>query len=1039
MIIDQDTSGVSAASGSGGGFLSGEVIVRLSDSGLSREAIDALRASVGAELVSSTQKWGFELWQFDGVATDVAIEQLHASGVADYAEYVQANYVLTAADFEAEATIPTDPQFGSLWGLNNTGQSNGTVDADIDAPEAWDVSTGAGVVVAVIDSGVDYNHPDLMNQMWINTGEIAGNGIDDDNNGFVDDYYGYDFANDDGDPWDDDSHGTHVAGTIAAQANNGTGVTGVAYNANIMALKFLDASGSGSTFDAIRAVEYATLMGADITNNSWGGGGYSQALYDAIELSGQAGSLFVAAAGNGGADQIGDNNDALPHYPSNYDLSNLISVAATDRNDNLTSFSNFGATSVDLAAPGSSILSTVPGGGYAWFNGTSMATPHVSGVAALLLASEPGLTPEQVKDRILDSVDPLPGLSGITVSGGRLNAANTLAPPQPGSISGTVWDDADSDGIQDAGEVGLSGWTVFLDVNQNGSLDGGEATATTNGSGVYTFSGVAPGSYQVQQVVQSGWTQTAPLFTGNYAYTDSNSGGPAYNWFDISGVGTQLTLTDDSSATVSLPFAFDFFGQTETSVKISSNSYLTFGTDGSDYSNDAIPNVSDPDAIIAPFWDDLNPENGGNIYHYHDAANSRFIVEYDGIQPYSGSGNYTFQAILNADGSIQFQYQSMTGTLNSATIGIENHAGNGGLQVAYNTNYAQNGLAVLIDDAAGQPTFNTVNLSSGQAVTGADFGNHNPGGGGGGGGGGNPTDDVFVGGAADNVFDGGGGDDSFLLRYGNDTATGGADADEFKIDGRYINDGDAHTITDLNFGEGDTLVLRFFEPNSFSNSPDPANHLSVGNSGRTATFDSIADIVEGHSHGVMQASDSGDGDTLLSISVAGEEVTVELDGISYASLGIGGGPVDPSPGNDSFIGGGADNTFMGWGGDDSFLLRYGNDTATGGTGADTFKFDGRYVNDGDSHRITDLDFSEGDTLFMRFFEAGTFDNAVDPSNHLSVGNSGGTATFDSVEDILEAHANGVMTAADDGFGGTNLSVTVGGELLTVTLDGWDII
>ena len=481
MLVDHESNN------GAGNFLSGEVIVRLSDSQVNRDALDALRESVGAELVSSTVKWGFQLWRFDGVATDAAIAERNASGVTEYTEYVQANYVLTTADFEAEATVPNDPSFPNMWGLDNTGQSGGTPDADIDAPEAWDVSTGAGVVVGVIDTGVDYNHPDLINQMWINTGEIAGNAIDDDGNGFVDDVYGYDFANEDGDPWDDDGHGTHVAGTIAAQGNNNTGVVGVAYNAEIMALKFLDANGSGSTFDAIRAVEYATLMGADLTNNSWGGGGFSQGLYDAIELAGQAGQLFIAAAGNGGADQIGDNNDLTPHYPSNYDLDNIISVAATDRNDNLTSFSNYGATSVDLAAPGASILNTLPGNSYGYFNGTSMATPHVAGVAALIMASEPNLTYDQVKARILDSVDPIAGLNGITVTGGRLNAADSLAPPQPGSISGMLWNDLDNDGVQDGGEGGLSGWTVYLDANSNGVLDGGEATAVTNGAGQYTF------------------------------------------------------------------------------------------------------------------------------------------------------------------------------------------------------------------------------------------------------------------------------------------------------------------------------------------------------------------------------------------------------------------------------------------------------------------------------------------------------------------------------------------------------------------------
>ena len=1038
MIIEHSAnSGQTDWTAGSGGHLTGEVIVRLnSDAFNNPEAMEALRASLGAELVSTTQKFGFQLWSFDGISTTAAIEELHASGVAEYAEYVQPNYVLQAADFEAEVVIPNDTRFPTLWGLNNTGQSGGTVDADIDAPEAWDVSTGAGVVVGIIDSGVDYNHPDLINQMWINTGEIAGNGIDDDNNGFVDDYYGYDFANNDGDPWDDDGHGTHVAGTIAAQANNGIGVTGVAYNADIMALKFLDASGSGSTFNAIRAVEYATLMGADVTNNSWGGGGFSQALEDAIFQAGQAGQVFVAAAGNGGADQIGDDNDASPHYPSNYTLTNVISVAATDRNDQLTSFSNFGATSVDLAAPGSAIWSTTPNNTYSSFSGTSMATPHVTGVVALLLASEPGLTPEEVRTRILDSTDPLAALDGITVSGGRLNAANTLQPPQPGSISGTVWNDSNNNGAADSGEPGLAGVTVYLDTNLNGTLDSGETTAVTNTNGNYTFANVTPGTYQIAQVVPAGFTQTAPLFTGSYIWADSNSsGGPTYNWFDISSVGTQLTLTDDSFVDVSLPFAFDFFGQSETSVKITSNGYLTFGTDGTDYSNDAIPSATDPDAIIAPFWDDLNPVRGGDVFYYSDVANNRFIVEYDSVQPYADTGSYTFQAILNGDGSIDFQYQTMTGVLNSATIGIENHAGDDGVQVAFNNGgYVQNNLAVNFSAGSGTPTFNKVVLSSGQNLTGVDFGNYNPSGGGGGSG----TPDNFVGTGANNVFDGGGGDDTFLLRYGDDTATGGTGADEFKLDGRYLNDGDAHRITDLNFGEGDTLMLRLFDSGAFSNAVDPLNFLAVSQGGRTAVLDSIEDIVEAHNNGVMQASDAGDGSTLLTLPSGAQQMTVQLDSILFSTLGLGGTVVDPSPGDDTFVGGGGNDDMSGYGGNDGFLLRWGNDTATGGTGADRFTIDGRYVNNGDSHTITDLNFSEGDYLEFRFMDNGTFDNSVDLANNLLVQNSGSKVRIDSVADLVEVNDHGIMTGADDGFGGTVFSVSVGGNLLTFTLDGWDI-
>ena len=244
-------------------------------------------------------------------------------------------------------------------------------------------------------TGVDYNHEDLRNQMWVNSGEIPGDGIDNDGNGYVDDVYGYDFHNNNGDPMDSNGHGTHCAGTIGAEAGNSIGVAGVSWKPQIMALKFLGASG-GSTADAIRALDYAVMMGAQISSNSWGGGGYSQALVDAIDAAAEANHLFIVAAGNDGRD-----NEITPTYPCSYDRPNMICVASTDSANDISSFSNWGTTVVHIAAPGSRIYSTYPNNQYEFLSGTSMATPHVSGVAALVLdyvdtltycrASEPDL------------------------------------------------------------------------------------------------------------------------------------------------------------------------------------------------------------------------------------------------------------------------------------------------------------------------------------------------------------------------------------------------------------------------------------------------------------------------------------------------------------------------------------------------------------------------------------------------------------------------------------------------------------------------
>ncbi len=341
--------------------------------------------------------------------------------------YVEPNFVHVAGEV-IESTTPNDGSFSSLWGLNNTGQTGGTVDADIDAVEAWDLTTGSSdVVIAIIDTGIDYTHPDLVDNMWVNPGEIAGDGIDNDGNGYIDDVYGWDFANDDSDPVDGHSHGTHCAGTIGGVGNNSLGVAGVNWNVKLMALKFLSDSGWGYTSDAIGAVNYATMMKRDYgvnviaTSNSWGGGGSSSAMADAIAAAGNEGILFVAAAGNSGS-----NNDISPHYPSNYDLDNVISVAATDHNDNMAYFSSYGATTVDLGAPGVSIYSTVLGGGYASYSGTSMATPHVSGVIGLMAALNPEATISEIKTALMDGTDPLSSLAGRTVSGGRLNAYESL-------------------------------------------------------------------------------------------------------------------------------------------------------------------------------------------------------------------------------------------------------------------------------------------------------------------------------------------------------------------------------------------------------------------------------------------------------------------------------------------------------------------------------------------------------------------------------------------------------------------------------------
>jgi subtilisin family serine protease len=361
-------------------------------------------------------------------ARDAALGQLSAKPWVVYAE---ANSPL-----QSQAQIlPNDPSFQQLWGLNSGN------DVDIDAPEAWAqlgsaAAAGAGVLVAVLDTGIDLTHVDLQGRIYVNTGEIPGNGYDDDRNGYIDDYNGWNFVARTGDVTDDNGHGTHVSGTIAA-ASNGTGVVGVAPGATILPLKILDADGGGTTLDAVNAIYFAAARGARVINASWGGPGYSQSMADAIRSVGQpAGSatgkgvVFVTAAGNDGT-----NNDNRASYPANNRFGTTLSVAAVDSSGRLASYSNTGARTVDLAAPGSSIVSTVPGG-YASYSGTSMASPHVAGIVALAAAQNPGETAAQLVSRVVTRTKPLASTSGRTITGGLASASRVLDPSQPPSQGG---------------------------------------------------------------------------------------------------------------------------------------------------------------------------------------------------------------------------------------------------------------------------------------------------------------------------------------------------------------------------------------------------------------------------------------------------------------------------------------------------------------------------------------------------------------------------------------------------------------------------
>jgi thermitase len=358
-------------------------------------------------------------------AEEVAAQYRSLSELVEYAEpsyEIRLDHQLPGV---APHEHPDDPMFGEQWSLENTGQSGGKSQADISALRAWAKTVGSDkVVVAVIDSGVDYTHQDLMNNIWVRPPDI--NEYTDDELGTIDDTYGFNAVSDNGDPMDQNGHGTHCAGIIGAEGGNGLGIAGVNWEVEIMPLKFINANGSGTTKDAIKAINYAidrkrAGVNVRVISASWGSTMYSKALEDVIREAGEEGILFIAASGNASADA-----DKTPHYPASYNLPNVMSVAAMNRQDEMAPFSNYGAKSVHIAAPGAEILSTWLGGEFREASGTSMATPEVAGVAALVLSAEPDLSMKELRERLLKSVDKLDSLTGKISSGGRINAAKAV-------------------------------------------------------------------------------------------------------------------------------------------------------------------------------------------------------------------------------------------------------------------------------------------------------------------------------------------------------------------------------------------------------------------------------------------------------------------------------------------------------------------------------------------------------------------------------------------------------------------------------------
>lgn len=603
-----------------------------------------------------------------------------------------------------------DPRFAEQWGLDNKGQTGGTIDVDINAPEMWEQFSGdENIVIAVIDTGINYNHPDLRHNVWTNPGEIPGNGIDDDGNGVIDDVHGFNAVVAEtepssaaaGDPMDDHGHGSHCSGIIAAEGLNKYGGRGVMPKAQIIGCKFLSADGGGSTSGAIACLDYLRNLKTRekdpvnifATSNSWGGGPASQALEDAIRAHQEQGILFIAAASNDNRD-----NDVVDTYPADYPLANIVSVAATDHNDERAWFSNYGKRTVHVAAPGVDILSTVLGSEYEKMSGTSMATPFVTGLAGMIKANNPQLTYIQVKNLLMAGGTPVSSLENITISGRRIrgvdqNGLGSLT-CQNQIVSGRLSPSVDRLLVPVGSSITLSALNINC-AEPNGDIvvplmpsrtqlvldDNGIGIDNAANDGMYTREWVAeaPGRFQFLFPKDDRVTVNVYDPTQMRSYIANNEAEFQYRHIE----GTALNAGDDWVATIDTPFPIKFGGETQAFdlLTVGSNGALSVtNTDPIDLNNTALP-AEKYISLIAPYWDDLNPAaSEGDIYYatVGEAPNREFVVEWRNVRHYNSYDSGTFEVVFFENSSdVLFNYLDVdfgSSTVDkgvSATIGIQ--------------------------------------------------------------------------------------------------------------------------------------------------------------------------------------------------------------------------------------------------------------------------------------------------------------------------------------------------------------------------------
>lgn len=691
-------------------FANRRLLVRYKESAAPTK-IDSIHFSVGAYVVKSFEvPHNLEMVEISrGISLEAALEFYKEDPNVLYAEpdyeYHAINQPAPRKPPSRETEVPpgpiTDPELSRQWALHNSGQNGGTRDVDINAPEMWEQLDGDdSVIVAVIDTGVNYKHKDIRDNMWVNELEIPNNGIDDDHNNKIDDYYGYNAFAENGDPMDDHGHGTHCAGVIAAQGGNNFGGSGINPKGKIIACKFLSAHGSGTASGAIECLNYIRDLkrrsekpvNIVATSNSWGGGPASQSLEDAIREHRDLGIVFVAAAGNDGLD-----NDEIESYPSDYPMANIISVAATDNKDDLAEFSNHGKRSVHVGAPGVDIWSTTLDNNYESMDGTSMATPHVAGLYAMISAAYKDLSYIQRKNLLIAGGVPIPSLEGKTVSGRRIRAVDTngrgsltckdqivtarLSPSQSRllvPIGKTVTLSAININCE------KPNGNLYIPVNSDLNLtllDNGIGLDDSAFDGVYTneWTPSLPGRYEIKFPEEDIVVVTVYDPASMKPYQADSEIAFKYRQFS----GTALNATDDWVSTINTPFPIKFGGGGTgfDYLTIESNGVLSVtNTQLLGFNNQEFP-VAQNMSVIAPYWDDLNPGVfGGDIFieTLGMAPKREFVVEWRNVRHYGATDDMTFQVVFFEDSpDVLFNYLSVglggvpEGRGGSATVGIQ--------------------------------------------------------------------------------------------------------------------------------------------------------------------------------------------------------------------------------------------------------------------------------------------------------------------------------------------------------------------------------